>query len=953
MFASQFRQGRNPLLGIFFALLFVGCASLAPTTDQPVKSANDDYQYRLLTLPNEMQVLLISAPDSPKAAASLDVQVGSGDNPPGRAGLAHFLEHMLFLGTDKYPDAAEYERYITEHGGTRNAYTSFENTNYFFDINAPFLPEALDRFAQFFIAPRFDAAYVDREKNAVEAEYQMGLKSDPRRGLDVIQEVMNPQHPYSQFNVGSLETLADRPDSPVRDELIRFYETYYSANMMRLVVLGSESLDELESLVVPLFSAVPNRDYQAQEIAAPLFAPGDLPMLVQVQPQATLRQLDLSFPIPDYRADYREKPVSYLSNLVGHEGDGSLLSQLKAEGLAESLSAGTGLTWPGGWLFSVSISLTEKGQQQYSRVVELFFSYMKMLREEGAQQWLYEEQARLAELGFRFKEPVEPISYVSSIASGMHEYAPVDVLRGPYLMDRYDEVMLNGLLQNIRVDNALVILTATNAETDKVSHFYQVPYSERPVTGPQLARWQAASGEDSLHLPPANEFIAEDVALVPLEATNPAVPQVTLRRDRQVIWFKQDEQFRIPKGATYINFRSPDVGQTARQTAAAVLYTSLLTDSVNEFAYPALLAGLNFDLYKHAQGISLRVTGYNDKQALLLQELLAAITEASFEPQRFDDIRKDMIRALRNRVAGSPSSQVMQDMREALLYGEWGEDALIGELEQLDLDALQAYASSFWASASAEVMIYGNYRPDFVQQVSGMLEEVIPASAAPPLPELQVLKLAAGEKLLYAVDVPHDDSVVAWYLQGAGNEWSDRAATALTAQIMKSGFFQQLRTEQQLGYVVTAFSWPQLEVPGLVMLVQSPVADASAVDEAMETFLLTLPADLDEAQFARHKAALVSEILKPDKNLWERAEFYWQSIAIKQFDFAGRQALAEAVEALSLDSWNAYYSRVFLELPHSLQVVAPGRWEEFPAGFTTRFDTAGALKEGHATYRVE
>ena len=166
--------------------------------------------------------------------------VGSGDNPPGRGGLAHFLEHMLFLGTDKYPDAAEYERYITEHGGSRNAYTSFEHTNYFFDVNAPYLPEALDRFAQFFIAPRFDAQYVDREKNAVEAEYQMGLKSDPRRGLDVLQEVMNQGHPYSQFSVGSLDSLADRPGSSVRDELIKFYDKHYSANAMRLVVLGAE-----------------------------------------------------------------------------------------------------------------------------------------------------------------------------------------------------------------------------------------------------------------------------------------------------------------------------------------------------------------------------------------------------------------------------------------------------------------------------------------------------------------------------------------------------------------------------------------------------------------------------------------------------------------------------------------------------------------------------------------
>ena len=347
MSANLIRQKWQLLAGTLLSLFIVACAVPPEEGVSPVQSPNDERQYRLLTLENEMQVLLISDPDSPKAAASLDVHVGSGDNPPGRGGLAHFLEHMLFLGTDKYPDAAEYEEFVTEHGGNRNAYTSFEHTNYFFDINAPYLAEALDRFAQFFIAPRFDAQYVDREKNAVEAEYQMGLKSDPRRGLDVLQEVMNDDHPYSQFSVGSLESLADRPDSTIRDELLAFYDQHYSANVMRLVVLGAESLDELESLVVPMFSAVPNKSFEHPPITAPAFAEGDLPMLVQIRPQATLRQMQVLFPIADYRSEYRAKPLSYLGNLVGHEGEGSLLSQLKAEGLAESLAAGSGLGWRG------------------------------------------------------------------------------------------------------------------------------------------------------------------------------------------------------------------------------------------------------------------------------------------------------------------------------------------------------------------------------------------------------------------------------------------------------------------------------------------------------------------------------------------------------------------------------------------------------------------------------
>ena len=956
MSALYLRQGLKPLLCtlvVLFATVLVSCASIPDTGQQPAKSLNDDLQYRLLTLDNDLEVLLISDPDTRKAAAALDVMVGSGDNPPGRGGLAHFLEHMLFLGTDKYPDAAEYERYITEHGGTRNAYTSFEHTNYFFDVNAPYLAESLDRFSQFFIAPRFDAQYVDREKNAVEAEYQMGLKSDPRRGLDVLQEVMNQGHPYSQFSVGSLESLADRPGSSVRDELINFYDKHYSANVMRLVVLGAESLDELEALVGPMFSKIPNKSFEHDSIEAPFFADGALPMFVQIEPQATLRELQVSFPIQDYRYDYHVKPVAYLGNLVGHEGEGSLLSQLKAEGLAEGLAAGSGLGWRGGALFRVSFTLTEKGAANHERVLQLLFAYVDMLRDKGPKEWLYAEQSQLAELSFRYREQVKPINYVSSLASGMHYYSSQDTLRGPYIMDRYEQAMLVELLQRVRPENALVILDDKNVVTDLVSEHYQVPYARQELTAQQLAAWRSSDGADTLRLPAPNKFIAEDVALVSVADDLPAIPTVALQSKRQKIWFMQDEEFRVPKGATYINFRSPEVGQSAAQTAAAALYTALLTDEVNEFAYPARLAGLSFNYYKHAQGISLRILGYNDKQTVLLEQLLDVIADPSFDQQRFDNIRKDMIRGLRNSAANRPSSQVMEDLREALMYGQWGEEAMIAALEELDLASLRRYTHAFWSSATAEVMIYGNYDQTSVQQISGMISGLIADEPAPQLPDIKVLKLAAGESVQYAVDVPHDDAVVAWYLQGEGDSWRDRAATALTAQIIKSGFFQQLRTEQQLGYVVSAFAWSQMEVPGLVMLIQSPVAEAPAVASAMEDFLQGVEPDLDEDQFLRHKAALLSEIRRPHKNLWERAEFYWQSIAYKQLDFAGREAMAKAVEAFTLDSWQSYYRRVFAGRQHSLQVVAPGHWDRLPKGDYHRYDSAEAIKEGHEAYIVD
>lgn len=953
MFVKLNRQSWQLLSGILLSVFLAACAVPPDSGISPVQSPNDEREYRLLTLDNEMQVLLISDPDTPKAAASLDVHVGSGDNPPGRGGLAHFLEHMLFLGTDKYPDAAEYEEFVTEHGGNRNAFTSFEHTNYFFDINAPYLPEALDRFAQFFIAPKFDAQYVDREKNAVEAEYQMGLKSDSRRGLDVLQELMNQDHPYSQFAVGSLDSLADRPGSSIRDELLEFYDEHYSANVMRLVVLGSESLDELESLVVPMFSEVPNQSFEHEPIAAPIFADGDLPMFVKIKPQATLRQMQVLFPIGDYRSDYRAKPLSYLGNLVGHEGEGSLLSQLKSEGLVESLAAGSGLGWRGGALFSVSVTLTEQGVANHDRVLQLLFAYMDMLRQQGPKEWLYNEQSRLAELAFRFKEEGNPMGYVSGLAGGMQYYDPVDVLQGNYMMDDYQADMLREVMADIVPGNALVVLEDANVTTDLVSEHYGVPYSREHLSEQQLAAWQADVDASELHLPAHNAFIAEDVSLVKIEKDNPASPELVLDEPRKQIWFTQDEEFRLPRGATYINFRSPLVSQNPEQTALAVLYTALLKDQVNEFTYPALLAGLNFSLYKHAQGISLRISGYDDKQDVLLDELLQVMASPDFDPERFDNIRKDMIRSLENSVAKRPSSQVLDDLRESLLYGQWGEQSLIEVLEKVSVDDLHEYSDRFWASADAEAMIYGNYSPDAVPALAKRLDKVLPQGAVPALPELKVLKLESGESVLYPVAVKHDDAVLAWYLQGADNGWDDRAATALTAQIIKSGFFQQLRTEQQLGYIVSAFSWAQLDVPGLVMLIQSPVADAGALADAMDTFLDGVVASLDDEQFERHRKALVNEVLRPHKNLWERAEFYWQSIAKKQYEFDGRQRLAQAIESLQRDQWQAYFEEVFLNNRHSLQVAAPGKSGRLPAGEQRKVGSAEELKSGHAYYRIQ
>ena len=227
----------------------------------PRVSPHDERDYRVLTLENGLTALLVSDPKADKAAASLNVSVGSAQDPQDLAGLAHFLEHMLFLGTEPYPEADAYQGYLTRHGGNHNAFTAPQDTNYFFTIEPDALEGALDRFSQFFIAPLFNADRLESERNVVHSEYMARIRDEGRRENDVLDRLLNPDHPFTGFSVGSRRTLADRPDDEpsLRERVIDFYESHYGANVMHLAVVAPQPLDELENLVATRFAGVLDR----------------------------------------------------------------------------------------------------------------------------------------------------------------------------------------------------------------------------------------------------------------------------------------------------------------------------------------------------------------------------------------------------------------------------------------------------------------------------------------------------------------------------------------------------------------------------------------------------------------------------------------------------------------------------------------------------------------------
>lgn len=894
-------------------------ASIAlDTTIGVIKSENDRRSYRYLVLDNQLRVLLISDPSTEKSAAALDVHVGANQSPLDRPGLAHFLEHMLFLGTEKYPQAGEYQEFISQHAGSFNAYTAAENTNYFFEIDSDHLDPALDRFAQFFVAPLFSAEYVERERNAVHSEYLAKLKDDGRREWDVYRALMNSQHPSAKFSVGNSTTLADREGRPVRDDVIAFYEQYYSSHLMSLVVLGRENLDTLEASVRMRFGAIPRRDINIANNYPPLFDQQRLPASVDIKPEKELRQLTFNFPIPNPDQFYDRKPFAYIANLLGHEAEGSLLSLLKRLGWAEAIYAGTALHSRKDALFQLSIQLTPQGVRARNQIVSLVFHCIEQLQTRGLSSWRYSELQQLADLEFRFKEKRAPMQTVSTLAEAIKIYSPKDILRGDYVYAGYDERLIKKSLSYLTSENLLLVLTAPDVEPYRVSPLYSAPFVVRAGI-PELLELKPGVRKE-LFLPEKNLFIPKRLAVKSgsmLEDVDSidVKPQLILENKNMRVWFAQDQQYMQPRALINMRIKSPLVTASADGAVQAQLFAALVADQLNEFSYPARLAGIDHSFVANARGYDLSIFGYSSRQGLLMNKIMEVIRTSKFNEQRFSLLKDDLLRTLRNQDKGLPYQVLAKQLPVLQADPYWSSAQLIAALETKTFEQFTQFASRQLIDAKMDSLFYGNYFRAEALKLAVLFEhELLNRQAGRDLPPLKLLLLPDGKDKpwLYVQRLSHTDHTVGLFIQSPSVAIDDAAHMMFARQLLQPAFYNQLRVEKQMGYVVALIAAPLLDLENSLLVVQSPnVAEENIIQE-IDRFLNEEQIDIGE-NFSINQLSLIKKLREPARSLKEQGERYWSAITTYDGHFTRRLDLADAVARITPESLDHFYRSVFMD----------------------------------------
>lgn len=460
----------------------------------PLQSASDRKSYKLIKLPNGLKVLMVKEPDtatSGLAAVALTVDIGSFQDPLEVQGLAHYLEHLLFMGSQKHEKENDFDQFIKMRCGFDNAVTEVEFTTFYFSIVENYLSGALDRFAQFFISPLMAPGSMEREMEAVDSEFQNNINEDVYRVNQIYASMVRTEHPAANFTWGNLQTLKHGIDREKLYQIVHeFRRKFYRSNLMNICIQSSMEHDALQRMIVKYFADIkPEYGTILKPISIDAFADVFMPKFYRkmcyVKSTTKKRKLFLTFLLPSLEKNYLDRSVEYLAYLLDYEGQHSLMSYLKRQGLAINLSTKIGnRSFEGNSMFTfftIEVGLSKDGHENIHEILNAIFSYLYLIKATPLPRHheSFEEFRQIKMNNCNYSKETPSIENVQNLALNMKYFNDRDIVVGQKMCPELDESTLQFMIERINDGRFnLLILSDSYKEFNKIEPWFQTEYAE-------------------------------------------------------------------------------------------------------------------------------------------------------------------------------------------------------------------------------------------------------------------------------------------------------------------------------------------------------------------------------------------------------------------------------------------------------------------------------------------
>jgi secreted Zn-dependent insulinase-like peptidase len=904
----------NRFYSLAFLCLFLTSLSVTATPTLIQKSPLDKREYSYIQLSNGLKVMVVSDKAAKTTAAALVVNAGSYDEPSEHLGLAHYLEHMLFLGTKKFPKPDEFQQFVSQYGGGYNATTKGEQTAFFFHIQPEFIEPALERFSDFFIAPLFNVELMDRELHSVDAEFHLNVNQGSYALHEVDKQTSNYAHPFSRFSAGNVKTLNQK--EKLYPAVKAFFKKYYHANNMTLALVGPQSKSELEKLAKRYFSDITSGQNIVQQRPM-VYEAQHLGQDIQMRSKSQAKELLIQFYIPSQQKFYKEKPGQLVAMLLGYEGKGALAYELKKKGWVTSLSSQYGAITKEQDAMTLHCILTEQGIRHVDDITQMVFAYIRLMQAKGIPEHFYNEVKAISHWSFQYSFVDEPIDYALNLAENLPDVPARDILTSGYYMktQALPQKEVSFLLSQLQPQLMRRTLLTTKVKTEHTTKWYQGSYNKKKLTANQIKRFSSPVVDAHFTLPQPNVFLPEKLTLLQQTTDVKAKPQ-KFEMDGISLWFHQNTEYNIPRSNVIVNIELKDAFLTPKNALLAELFVQSIEDELQEKLYPVFFAGGNVSFQAHPRGISLYLSSYSDKQQVVLEQVLQTIAKMDLSKSAFKKLLSRRILNLQGYQQQALFQQAISDLNTLLYVPTWHPEELLKASKEITYHDFQRFSHSFWQAGKLDMLVHGNVKKKTATQLVDTLKPYFPNHKQGISQAVldKVVKLDNHKTWYRPITSVDENQVLVWYLQHPQADYPTMAKMVLFSKLLESPYFQRLRVEKQLAYALQVTPHVLNKVSGLVFWIQSTNATPEKLQQEIQQFVTDYRQSMQgmtEENIAPFRNAVVSQLRQMPQTLDEETQRWWSPIQRGDYEFDRPLALSQAVEKVTLPELIAFADELF------------------------------------------
>lgn len=911
-----------------------------------------------LKLSNGLTAWVTSDALQKKSAAAVVVNTGSASDPKQAPGTAHFLEHMLFLSTKKYPMVDDYFRFIDHHNGSANAYTASDHTAYYFQVASSGFAEALDRLAQFFIAPTMDPAYVQKELKAVDAEHAKNIKHPGWRLMRAGQMAYASDHPWHSFSTGSSQTLGHIKQRALWD----FFRTHYHPHNMHIAVVDTKPLSEIEKELLAAFAKLKpakNTKQHRLELSLPIQREAHQGVsMVRLKGHGDESVLRLEAYLPSTRSEYARNHLQLLESLLNAKSQGGLHATLLEKGLATSVQASCEHSGDAFDTVTIYIRLTDQGYAKQQQVLATINAYVKTIKNNVHQDY-YKQEKQLADIEFMQATRPDAMEVVEQ-ARLLAYVKPEHMQRYGVEYSGFDAKAFAFMLSAWQPHRMTAVLMSPQETTDAKEQHYQLDYRLDHVSWPavdtQVAKvalpplnpymtdahtmWQVE--QPAFQITPSFRFVLHEKLQVPvsfwqnapidyasvdalhrvLAAQFASIDKKTLEqlvhahgyvRPRKLVYDRWATQWYVPnrmfkKAGMHMQVLTDKRLLTPRSALVRALYAHLLNMHLEKELHAAHMAAYVVGVRDTRLGFSVYVEGYPQHWQRFSVEVAESVKRFAFDRTHFEKVKAAVTESLRSHAHHQGAmGRAWQVFSDSITPYSYSPSALLAEMASLDFTTFEQEAKQQLAHNYVDASCFGN------------------ASAAMCTQTLRLMTPHFLGKPLAAEHKPSYDGVIpdAWwngsyfltpqadtgylYARYLGKEHETLASVASIAnKRLQSDFFKRMRTENNLGYIAKAHVRVDNGFAFLSFYLQSKSHSGKPLKAHIETYLkneIAKVLHVDEATFDRLKASSQQSYLDTFVAVSEGAEHLSDKAYRKHEDFEIRQRYFQALDRLTYQQY--------------------------------------------------